>query len=123
MEGPRVMNEDVFPQYQAREEGIIVSFDDAEWQLKKVNIELKRVNRELNDLREIVTALQQGESLTDALGAVEEGKECQCGFSHRGLDKKEAMRILFKNLDSDATAWAEAEHLARMLTEQEPRVE
>ena len=113
MEGPRVMNEDVFPQYQAREEGIIVSFDDAEWQLKKVNVELKRVNRELNeqrerltrivagdilseraelkrvnrelnDLREIVTALQQGESLTDALGAVEEGKECQCGFSHRG---------------------------------------
>jgi hypothetical protein len=104
MEGPRVMNEDVFPQYQAREEGIIVSFDDAEWQLKKVNAELKkvnrelneqrerltrivagdilseraelqRVNRELNDLREIVTALQQGESLTDALGAVEEGKE------------------------------------------------
>jgi|TARA_R100001163_G_scaffold16074_1_gene14484 predicted RNase H-like nuclease (RuvC/YqgF family) len=101
MEGPRVMNEDVFPQYQAREEGIIVSFDDAEWQLKKVNVELKkvnrelneqrerltrivagdvlseraelkRVNRELNDLREIVTALQQGESLTDALGAVEE---------------------------------------------------
>lgn len=105
-----------------------MSFDDAEWQLKKVNIELKRVNRELNDqrerlaqieglslfvtgrntvadiaedilseraelkrvnreindLREIVTALQQGESLTDALGAVEEGKECQCGFSHRG---------------------------------------
>ena len=55
MEGPRVMNEDVFPQYQAREEGIIVSFNDAEWQLKKVNAELKRVNRELNDLREIVT--------------------------------------------------------------------
>lgn len=49
-----------------------MSFNDAEWQLKKVNAELKRVNRELNDLREIVTALQQGESLTDALGAVEE---------------------------------------------------
>ena len=48
-----------------------MSFDDAEWQLKKVNAELKKVNREINDLREIVTALQQGESLTEALGAVE----------------------------------------------------
>tara|TARA_R110001583_G_scaffold69697_2_gene197612 strand:+ start:2970 stop:3722 length:753 start_codon:yes stop_codon:yes gene_type:complete len=101
MEGPGVMSDekDVFEQYlqeRAREEGIIMSFDDAEWQLKKVNAELKKVNREINDLREIVTALQQGESLTEALGAVEsltealgaaeEDKEsqCQCGFSHRG---------------------------------------
>ena len=66
MEGPGVMSDekDIFKQYlqeRAREEGIIVSFDDAEWQLKKVNAELvqlkktsgfhgrelKKVNREL----------------------------------------------------------------------------
>lgn len=100
MEGPGVMSDekDVFEQYlqqKAREEGIIMSFDDAEWQLKKVNTELvqlkktsgfhgrelKKVNREINDLREIVTALQQGESLTEALGAVEERGVIQTGMT------------------------------------------
>ena len=42
-----------------------MSFDDAEWQLKKVNVELKRVNRELNEQRERLTRIVAGDILSE----------------------------------------------------------